>query len=120
MDFAVFTAEYVKRFREKYSNTLTSKKKRKKVNQRLKNLHIVQIYRHPQTRKILIAIVLSKRIFGKKANEVFYMVKCNTKKKQCTCNCSYFKKHKICKHILKVSLALLKENNDLKHGNPKN
>lgn len=118
MGFAVFSAEDIKKFREKYLNTLTSKKRVKKLSQRLKNLSVIQIYRHPQTRRLLIAAVLSTRNFGKKIDEAIYMVICNTKKRQCICNCDYFKKHKICKHVLKVALTL--SNADLKHGNPKN
>jgi len=93
-----------------YVEALPSKNPKKAV-ERIKKVEIFQIYSNPhQPEEAIVVLGSPKKIKGPYGEtlEGFsrHILKFNPTRRTISCSCPAFKKHKICKHILKVLTIL--------------
>jgi hypothetical protein len=88
-------------------------KKTKKALERIKKVQILQVYPHPQNSNISVIIAGSPKSVKDEYGNIqkgvsLHKLKVNLKRKTIKCSCPHFRKHRICKHVLKVLLILHK------------
>jgi len=106
--------ETLKKLFSLYVKSLPSKNPKKAV-ERIKKVEIFQIYPNPHQLEEAIVILGSPKQFKGPHGETLkgfskHILKFNPTRRTISCSCPAFRKHKICKHILKVLTILYLQN----------
>ncbi|GEM_PF-3132282 len=108
----MLSKEKFKKLVKTYINSLPSKKTQKAL-EKIKKVQILQVYPHPQNSNVSVIVAGSPKLVKDEYGNIvegvsMHRVELNLKKKTVKCSCPYFRRNKICKHVLKVLLILHK------------